>query len=114
MPHHAIAARVSIDSESATQVRPSVALESVPWRVRALKSSTVELLGGLYLPRQCAVRVSFSDATHEPCADLDSQALAGEVRKVQMLDGTPEYVLSVHLSDASPQALQGLRTRLEG
>ena len=117
MPHHAIAARISVDPESATQVRPSEDVEAVPLRLRAVTGSAVELVGALYLPRQCAVRVSFQDDGRPWDAAVETgplRDLAGEIRRVQMLDATPEFALSVQLETTPPQVLDRLRESLEG
>ena len=117
MTQPAIAARISIDPESANQVRPHQAVEELSLGLRAVKGSAVELVGPLFLPRQCAVRVSFQEPGQawNPAVETGPlRDLAGEVRRVQLLDSTPVYALTVQLESTPPQILDRLRDGLEG
>lgn len=103
-----IEARLAIAPESAEQVRPTEALATMAFQLRGVRAQTVDLQGPLYLPRQCAVVVSF------PGMEGSEGPWDGVVRKTFMADGSPRYVLSVQLETAAPVVLGDLRSRLDG
>ena len=109
--------RISIAPESTTQVQPGQEVEAVPVMARSLRETMIELVGPLFLPRQCRVLVSWvtpnDGAQGRPVANA-RQEVQGLVHRVQMLDGAPDYVLWVQVEGASPQVLMDLGRRLEG
>ena len=113
----AIQVRVSIAPESTTQVRPSQEVEAVPVLLRSVRETAIELVGPLFLPRQCKVLVSWITPDDQPQDLLGAeprQEVHGVVQKVQMLTPTPDYALWVQLEEASPQMLKRLSDKVGG
>lgn len=83
---------------------------------RSVHETTIELVGPLFLPRQCRVLVSWittNDLLQGPQGADARQEVQAVVHKVQMLDGAPDYVLWVQVDEASAQDLHDLSRRLE-
>jgi len=111
-----IAVRISIAPESTAQVQPGQEVEAAPFRARSVRESTIELVGPLFLPRQCQLLLSWltaDDRSESLVGKGSRQEVQAVVRKVQMIDGAPDYVLWVQVDQASAHVLGDLARRLE-
>ncbi len=86
----------SVEQASRSQVVLAGEPQEVALRARSSRPGMVELLGGVFLPRQCQLELRPSQG---------GDAVRGVVRKVQMCDLEPTYAIWVQVDEARTAAL---------
>jgi len=106
-----VRALVSIAQESADQVRLADGSVQFPMRVRAVRENGFELVGPVFLPRQCHLLVALGAGeadTVEGLYGLPEASLPCVVRKAQMVATEPVYSIWVQLAAPDPVLLATL------
>ena len=108
-PEQGVGATVSVGHESRAQVAMARGLRDMGLELRSLRPNGVELVGSVFLPKQCQLELELTDAAGAVVGDLN-----GVVRKVQMIGPQPKYAIWVGLDRRDLARLAALEVPAAG